>query len=101
MLEPTKKRPTKTKRETSASVAEAIPWRQAFPGLTEDQIPGRTLRGLRGREGFTQKQLADITGISLKKISEMERGRRLIDQECASVLAQALKAPKTLFQIQP
>ena len=48
------------------------------------------LRAYRHREGLTQKQLAEVSGIPQHHISEMENCKRAIDQECAKILAQAL-----------
>lgn len=48
------------------------------------------LRAYRHREGFTQKQLADLTGIPQHHISEMENGKRTIGKERARKLADAL-----------
>lgn len=48
------------------------------------------LRAYRIREGFTQKQLSDLTGIPQRHISEMENGKRGIGKERARKLADAL-----------
>ncbi len=48
------------------------------------------LRAYRTREGLTQKQLAEISGISQHHISEMENGKRSIGKERAKKLAEAL-----------
>ena len=58
-----------------------------FPGKTEQEI---TLAGYRYRENLTQQQLADLTGINRRHISEMEHGKRPIGKENARKLAQAL-----------
>jgi hypothetical protein len=44
----------------------SVPWREAFPDLTDDQLPGTSLKGARAKEGLTQKQLAELTGIKQK-----------------------------------
>lgn len=48
------------------------------------------LRAYRTREGLTQKQLADLTGIPQHHISEMENGKRSIGKERAKKLAAVL-----------
>jgi formate hydrogenlyase subunit 3/multisubunit Na+/H+ antiporter MnhD subunit len=49
------------------------------------------LRAYRPREGLTQKQLAELTGIPRHHISEMENAKRSIGKERAKKLADALK----------
>ncbi|MBI2355515.1 MAG: helix-turn-helix transcriptional regulator [Deltaproteobacteria bacterium] len=65
------------------TVAEAFP---EYIGK-EAQV---ALRAYRTREGLTQKQLAESTGIPQHHISEMENGKRSIGKERAKKLADAL-----------
>ena len=65
-----------------------------FPGELKEAI---VLRGSRGRECLTQKQLAEMTGIPQRHISEMEHGRRTIGKERAKKLAVALNCDYRLF----
>jgi DNA-binding XRE family transcriptional regulator len=58
------------------------------------------LRGYRYREGLTQKQLARITGIPQRHISEMENGKRGIGKERARKLAEALNVSDWRFFIE-
>ena len=58
-----------------------------FPGRSEQEI---TLAGYRYREDLTQQQLAELTGINRRHISEMEHGKRPIGKENAKKLAKAL-----------
>ncbi len=58
-----------------------------FPGQTR---PSVHLKGLRCREGLTQRQLAEKTGIRQSHISEMENGKRTIGKEPAQKLAKVL-----------
>lgn len=62
---------------------------EVFPEYTgrESQI---ALRAYRTREGFTQKQLAELSGIPQRHISEMENGKRGIGKERARKIAKAL-----------
>lgn len=71
---------------------ESVPWRESFMEYPEENLPGVVLSGLRYREGLTQKQLAEKTGIPQSNISEMERGKRTIGKERAKRLASALDA---------
>jgi ribosome-binding protein aMBF1 (putative translation factor) len=78
-------------------VEESIPWRDAFADLRDDQIPGVTLADARAKEGLSQRQLSELTGIPQRHISEMEKGRRTIGRERAKKLARALKVNFRIF----
>lgn len=52
--------------------------------------PAVHLRGLRTREGLTQVELAERTGINRRHLSEMENGKRPIGKAAARKLAEAL-----------
>ena len=71
-------------------------WKNAFPGLIENE-PGSYLAGARHREGLTQRQLAEKSGIPQRHISEMETGKRSIGKENARRLATALAADYRAF----
>ena len=53
--------------------------REVFP----ESSPGNRLRGLRAREGLTQKELARALGIRQHHVSEMENGARAISRDMA------------------
>ncbi len=55
------------------------------------------LRAYRTREGVTQQQLAKMTGIPQRHISEMENGKRGIGKERARKLAKALRVSDYRF----
>lgn len=55
------------------------------------------LRGYRTREDLTQVQLAELTGIPRRHISEMENGKRSIGKEREKRLAEALKCDYRVF----
>lgn len=74
-----------------ADTRETIPWREAFPPIPEAERPGRMLRAARTKEGVTQSQLAQMTGIPQRHISEIEHGKRSIGKERAKKLAEVLK----------
>ena len=62
---------------------------EAFPGYGENPL-GMALKGARSREGLTQWQLSEVTGMPQRHISEMETGKRQIGKERAKKLAEAL-----------
>lgn len=69
--------------QRSYTVAEVFP---EYVGKEQEVA----LRAYRHREGLTQKQLAELTGIPQHHISDMENGKRTIGKERARKLAQAL-----------
>ncbi|MFH0725329.1 MAG: helix-turn-helix transcriptional regulator [Pseudomonadota bacterium] len=71
---------------------EGIPWRQAFPEFAGNE-KGTVLKGARLKEGLTQKQLAEKTGIPQRHISEMETGKRQVGRKRAELLAGVLNVP--------
>ena len=77
--------------------ANSIPWREAFPELEDPVVPGVCLRGARGKEGLTQEQLARVTGLHQRHISEMENGKRPIGKRIAVLLAKALDVNYRIF----
>jgi len=74
-----------------------VPWREAFADIPPAKRPGHTLRGARSKEGLTQSQLAQQTGIPQRHLSEMEHGKRAIGLKTARLLGKALKMPYTTF----
>jgi Helix-turn-helix len=68
---------------------DSIPWREAFPEFKGNEA-GTLLSGYRHREGLTQVQLSEATGIPQRHISEMESGKRIIGKESAKKLGAAL-----------
>jgi plasmid maintenance system antidote protein VapI len=66
-----------------------IPAAMLNPEL-ESNPGGVYLRGIRYREDLTQNQLAAMTGIHRRHISEMENGKRPIGKENAKKLAKVL-----------
>ncbi len=76
--------------------SEAVPWREVLEHKEED-LPGVCLRGGRYRQGLTQFQLAEKTGIPQRHISEMEHGKRTIGKATAKLFAKALNTDYRLF----
>jgi ribosome-binding protein aMBF1 (putative translation factor) len=72
------------------------PWRNFFPELEENEA-GSYLAGARHREGLTQRQLAEATGIKQHHISEMENGKRTIGKKNAKILSKALNTEYRIF----
>lgn len=84
---------TKQKRSKNS-----VPWREAFKKeIAKYGEGGLALRGLRARESLTQKQLAELIGVSPHHISEMENKKRPIGKEIAKRLAKALNADYRVF----
>jgi len=67
--------------------SESIPWEE----LAKYGKTGIVLRGARYREGISQKELANRTGITQNNISKIENGKRVIGEKVAKKLAKALK----------
>ncbi|MEN6469066.1 MAG: helix-turn-helix transcriptional regulator [Smithella sp.] len=80
-----------------ANTSDAVPWREAYPDSTNEQLAGKALAGMRYREGLTQMQLATKTGIPQRHISEMENGKRTIGKKNAKLFAEALKTDYRVF----
>jgi DNA-binding XRE family transcriptional regulator len=80
-----------------AVASATVPWREALPPIPEAEVPGRMLRAARSKEGVTQTQLAQMTGIPQRHISEMEHGKRPIGKERAKKLAEILKVDYHVF----
>ena len=59
--------------------------------------PGITLRIRRENAGYTQAQLADLTGLAAANISAIENGRRSMGLNVAKKLAEALRRPVSEF----
>jgi ribosome-binding protein aMBF1 (putative translation factor) len=62
------------------------PWRQVFPELASND-KGTISKGARLKEGLTQKQLSEKTGIRQRHISEIESGKRQAGRKRAELLA--------------
>lgn len=80
--------------------SDSVPWREVFKeDLQKRGDTGVYLRGIRLREGLTQKQLAKKLGhgVSQHHISEMENGKRSISKEMAKRLGEILHADYRVF----
>ncbi len=83
--------------EPASAESESIPWRDAFPNITNEELPGVSLTGARTKEGMTQRELAAATGIPQRHISEMENSKRPIGKERAKTLAKVLNVDYRIF----
>jgi len=79
------------------NTSDSVPWRETYPEYSEEQIIGKALAGARYREGLTQLKLAEMIGIPQQHISEMENGKRPIDNEMAKRLGRSLKISYKVF----
>ncbi len=69
----------------------SIPWREtSYFKEIENKLPSVFLSGARHREGLTQVELAERSGIPRRHISEMENNRRPIGKMNARKLAEVL-----------
>ena len=62
-----------------------------------DTKPGDMIKGLRGREGITQKEMADKLGIRQHHISELEKGVRPITLEMAKRIGKTFNISYKVF----
>ena len=70
---------------------DALPWRDTLKDELSPAPEGAlALKGFRLREGFSQRELSEESGIKQSHISEMERGKRPIGKISAQKLAKAL-----------
>lgn len=74
-------------------ISDSVSWETIYP----QSSPGTALAGARYREGLTQRQLAELTGIPLKQISEMENNKRPIKEEYAKILGKELNIGYKVF----
>lgn len=56
-------------------MTDSFPWREAFPGYKDEDLPGVYLRGSRQKEGLRQKQLSELTDIPLGAVFPLAIGK--------------------------
>jgi DNA-binding XRE family transcriptional regulator len=76
-----------------AGVDDSVSWQEALP----DSQPGNILRGLRYRDGKSQKWLADKLGMKQPNISAMEKGERTIGKHIAKKLGEVFNVSYKVF----
>lgn len=79
--------------------SDTIDWEE----LAKDRIAkykksGLALRGARYREGLSQKELAQRSGVSQENISKMENGQRVVGDKVAKKLAKILRIDPRLLK---
>jgi len=75
-----------------------VDWRSAFTDLIDKfSEAGAALRGLRLRDGLTQKELAEKVGIAQANLSKMEHGKRLIGKAAAKKFASFFHTDYRIF----
>jgi DNA-binding XRE family transcriptional regulator len=73
-------------------------WRGLFKEVIENHShQGLYLKGLRLREGYTQKELGKLIGVNQNNISAMEHGKRPIGKAMAKKLSEVLKTDYRKF----
>lgn len=116
MQEPTKTPPTETvdiritgpkwkkeavlqdiKKHGYVDTSDCISWQELFPELEGEPKYSIALRGARNKEGLTQVELAEKTGIPQGHISSMENGKKEIGKERAKRLAEVLNIDYRVF----
>ena len=76
------------------SITEEMFFAKHFKDRSERAV---ILRGARHRENLTQAQLAELTGIPQRHISEMETEKRSIGKQRAKLIAKVLNIDYRLF----
>ncbi len=94
----TRARRTKRVAKIKPKKEKLIPWREAFKEEIDTYGEGGLmLRGSRHKAEITQKDLAEVLGISQHHISEMENGKRPIGKLMAKRLAEFFKCNYRIF----
>lgn len=80
-------------KNCETSRKEKTDWRVLFKeSIDKYTSQGLYLKGIRLREGYTQKALGKLIGVTQNNISAMEHGKRTIGKALAKKLAYTLKA---------
>lgn len=67
------------------------------PPMLEIERPGRMLKGLRLREGLTQKEVSNAIGVPVSHVSAYENDKRPIPADKADMLAKLLNSVSSSF----
>ncbi len=94
----TRKHHTEKNVTAGAEHKGSVEWRSAFGDLIDKFTEsGAALRGFRLREGMTQIELAEQTGVNQANISKMEHGKRSIGKSMAKKFAVLFKTDYKIF----
>lgn len=94
----TKTHRTETNCARISTQEKCVRWQDVFKdAIDESTCAGLVLKGMRTREGLTQKALAELLGIKTHHISEMEHGKRSIGKAMAHRLADIFKTGYRIF----
>ncbi|NCU37414.1 XRE family transcriptional regulator [Candidatus Falkowbacteria bacterium] len=74
-------------------VDDSVSWQEVLP----DSQPGKILRGLRYRDGKSQKWLAEQLGMKQPNVSAMEKGERPIGKSIAKKLGELFNISYKVF----
>ena len=80
-------------RKVNEEGEELFSGKEVFP----EGSPAMALRGLRGKEGITQAELAARLGISQNMVSDMESGKRNISLKMAKRIGEEFKISYKVF----
>ena len=102
----TKALPTKSRARSprvpaslqKVSKKQSIYWRELFSDLIEQKSEvGAYIAGLRYRDGYTQKRLAEILGCTQTLVSRLENGSRKPTEELIRKMAKLFKSHYEAF----
>jgi len=62
------------------------------------QVDPIALTVLREKDGYTKSRLAEVAGLSLGYLADLESGRRKGNPEVITKLAQALNVPRSMLE---
>lgn len=85
------------KKHGFVDTSDSIPWRELFPEFQDEPEYSVMLRGARDKEGLTQVELSEKTGIPQGHISQMENGKMEIGKDRAKRLAEVLNVNYRIF----
>ena len=106
MSVPTKMHPTKNRKRTpkvpatlqSTTSEKWVPWKEAFRDLIERKSEvGAYIAGLRYRDGYTQKQLAEILECTQTLVSRLENGSRKPSEDLIRKMAKLFNSHYEAF----
>lgn len=103
LLAKNRKRPPRVPATLQVVTTEKFaPWSEAFRDLIERKSEvGAYIAGLRYRDGYTQKQLAEILGCTQTLVSRLENGSRKPSENLIRKMAKLFKSHREAFYPEP